>query len=130
VMAAILFCISMVAFSQFALYYWRATIAGIATRPVSDRVRAAAGISTPSFSSRDFRAILKVHELAPDLRGREGSFRTIRAYYSAMEKLGIVIPSARRWAEAEMATCSQYVAVLMDEHLERNLACSAQIRAM
>jgi hypothetical protein len=130
VMAAILFCISIVAFGQFALYYWRATIASIAARPVSDRVRLAAGISTPSFSSRDFRAILNVHELAPELRGPESSFRAIRAYYSVIEKLGRLIPSTRSWAEAEMATCTLYVAALVDEHLERNMACSVQIRSM
>jgi hypothetical protein len=129
-MAAILYCISIVVFGQFALYYWRATIVVIAARPVSDRVRVAAGISTPSFGSRDFRGILKVHELAPDLRGLEDSFRAIRAYYSVMEKLGRLIPSARSWAEGEMATCSRYVAVLVDAHLERNMVRSAQIRAM
>jgi hypothetical protein len=129
-MAAILFCISMAAFSRFVLYYWRATIAGIATRPVSDRVRVAAGISTTSLSSRDFRAILNVLDLAPDLRGRGGTFRAIRAYYSVVEKLGCFVPSATGWAEAEMATCSRYVAVLVDQHLERNMACADQMRAM
>ena len=68
--AAILFCFSMVAFGQFGLYYWRASIANKATRQVSDRVRVAAGIPAASVSSRDFRAILSVHDLMPDLRGR------------------------------------------------------------
>jgi hypothetical protein len=130
VIAAILFCISVAAFSRFGLYYWRATIAGIATQPVSDRVRVAAGISTTSLSSRDFRAILNVRDLAPDLRGRGGTFSAIRAYYSVVEKIGRFIPSATGWAEAEMTTCSRYAAVLVDQHLERNMSCAAQLRAM
>ena len=39
--AAMLFTISIVALSQFALYYWRAVLAGVASLPVSDRVLAA-----------------------------------------------------------------------------------------
>ena len=127
---AILFCISMVACGQFALYYWRATIGGLGARPISDRVRIAAGISTPSIGSGDFRAILKINELSPDLSGPGASFRAIRAYYAGIEKLARLIPSARSWAESEMATCSRYAAVLMDQHLEQNMACSAHIRGM
>jgi hypothetical protein len=129
-MAAILFLISVAAFGQFGIYYWRATIAANSRVPVSDRVRVAAGISTTSVSSRDFRAILNVHDLTPDLRGRGENFRTIRAYYLVVEKLGRLIPSAAEWAEAEMTMCSRYVAVLIDQHLERNMACAAQMRGL
>jgi hypothetical protein len=47
-----------------------------------------------------------------------------------LEKLGGLVPGISRWAEAEMATCSRYVAVLMDRHLERNIACAAQVRGI
>jgi len=120
----------MVACGQFALYYWRATIGGLARRSISDRVRIAAGISNPSIGPSDFRAILIINKLSPDLRGPGASFRALRAYYAGIEKLGRLIPSARSWAEGEMATCSRYVAVLMDRHLEQNVACSAQIRGI
>ena len=129
-MAAILFLISVVGLGQFGVYYWRATIAANSTVPVSDRVRVAAGISTTSVSSRDFRAILKVHDLTPDLRGRGENFRAIRAYYLVVEKLGHLIPLAADWAEAEMTMCSRYVAVLIDQHLERNMACAVRMRGM
>ena len=128
--AAILFCVSLVACGQFAIYYWRATISNTATGQVSDRVRIAAGIPTASVSARDFRAILSVHDLAPDLRGPGGTFRTIRAYYSLFEKIGRLISSVSDCAEAEMATCSRYVAVLLDQHLERNMHCATQARGI
>jgi hypothetical protein len=128
--AAILFCVSIVTLCQFGLYYWRATIANTATQQVSDRVRIAAGITTASVRALDFRAILSVHDLTPDLRGTGGRYRTIRAYYFVVEKIGRVIPSLTNWTEVEMATCSRYVAVLVDQHLERNLDCATQLRGI
>jgi hypothetical protein len=130
VIAAVLLSISVVALGQFGIYYWRATIAEIASRPVSECVRLAARISTPLLGSRDFRAIMEVHDLAPHLRGPGGAFRCIRAYYSVAKCLGRLIPSMTSWAEQEMTTCSRYVAVLLGERLEHNLACSAHIRAL
>jgi hypothetical protein len=129
-MAAILFLISVAAFGQFGIYYWRATIAAHSRVPVSDRVRVAAGISTTSVSSRDFRAILNVHDLTPDLRGPGGNFRAIRAYFQVVQKLGRLIPSATDWAEAEMTMCSRYMAARIDQHLERNMACAAHMRGI
>jgi hypothetical protein len=127
---AILFMISAVAFTQFALYYWRAMICGVASQPISDRIRTAAGITTPRIGARDFHSILNLHDLSPDLRGPNGSFRAVRTYYSGVRKLGNVFPSLASWANAEMTTLSLYVAVLMDQHLERNMASAAQMRAI
>jgi hypothetical protein len=130
VIAAILFCISSVAVGQFAFYYWRASIANTATRQVSDRVRAAAGIQTPSMSSRDFRAILAAYDLTPDLTGHGRRHRAIRAYYAFVEKAGRLFPLAAGWAEAEMSMCSHYAAALLDERLQRNADSATQMRGM
>ena len=128
--AAILFTVSVVALFQFAVYYWRAVISGVAAQPISDRIRTAAGITTPQIGARDFRSILSLHDLSPDLRGPNGSFIGVRAYFSVVEKLGKLIPAMANWANAEMLTCSRYVAVLVDQHLERNIVCAAQVRGM
>jgi hypothetical protein len=127
---AILFMISLAAFVQFALYYWRAMIAGVATQPISDRIRTAAGITALQIGARDFRSILSLHDLSPDLRGPNGSFHVLRAYYSGVEKLGSLIPAMASWADAEMTTLSRYVAVLVDQHLERNIASAAEVRGI
>ena len=127
---AIIFTVSVVAFAQFGLYYWRATISGIAAQAISDRIRVAAGITHAGIGAQDFRSILILKDLSPDLRGPHGSFTAIRAYYAVVEKLGRIVPTMANWANAEMATCSRYVAVLMDQHLERNMACAAQVRGM
>jgi hypothetical protein len=128
--AAILFMVSIVALGQFALYYWRAVISGVSTQPISERVRTAAGITAPQIGARDFHTILSLHDLSPDLRGPNGSFIGLRAYFSAIEKLGRLIPATASWANAEMLTCSRYIAVLVDQHLERNMVCAAQVRGI
>ncbi|HEV7966166.1 MAG TPA: hypothetical protein VGP19_01275 [Candidatus Acidoferrales bacterium] len=128
--AAIIFLVSVVASGQFGLYYWRATISGIAAQDVSERIRVAAGITHPSISAQDFRNIIILKDLSPDLRGPNGSFWAIRTYYAVVEKFGSVVPAMASWANAEMTTCSRYVAVLMDQHLERNMVCAAQVRGV
>ena len=128
--AAILFTVSVAALVQFALYYWRAIIAGIAAQPISERIRVAAGITAPQIAAGDFRSIVSLHDLSPDLRGPNGGFRGVKAYYSVVEKLGKLIPAMRSWANIEMLTCSRYVAVLVDQHLERNMVCAAQVRGI
>jgi hypothetical protein len=127
---AVIFAVSVVAFAQFGLYYWRATISGIAAQAISERIRVAAGITHDGIGAQDFRSILILKDLSPDLRGPNGSFTAIRAYYAMVEKLGSIVPAMANWANSEMATCSRYVAVLMDQHLERNMVCAAQVRGM
>jgi hypothetical protein len=128
--AAILFTVSIVAFAQFGLYYWRAMISGVAAEAISDRIRAAAGISSPVITAQDFHSIIILNDLSPGLRGPNGSFWGIRAYYAAVKTLGTIVPTMASWANAEMATCSRYAAVLIGQHLERNVACAAQMRGM
>lgn len=128
--AAIILVVSIMALGQFGLYYWRAMISGIASQAISDRIRSAACISSRPIGAQDFHSILILNDLSPDLRGPGGSFRVIRTYYSAIEKLGKILPAMASWSNTEMATCARYVAVLMDQHLERNIACAAQMRGM
>ena len=128
--AVILFTVSVVAFAQFGLYYWRATISGVASQAISERIRVAAGISSNVIGGQDFHSILILKDLSPVLRGPSGSFRVLRSYYAIVEKLGKIVPAMANWSNAEMATCARYVAVLMDQHLERNIACAAQMRGM
>lgn len=127
---ATIFAVSVVAFVQFGLYYWRATISGIASQAISDRIRVATGITHEGIGAQDFRSILILKDLSPDLRGPHGNFTAIRTYYAVVEKLGRIVPAMANWANGEMVTCSRYVAVLMDQHLERNMACAAQVRGM
>ena len=128
--AAILFTVSVAAFLQFGLYYWRATISGVAAQPISDRIRHAAGISSNNVGANDFRNILRLKDLSPDLQGSTGSFAALRSYYAIVERVGSLIPAMASWSNSEMTTCARYVAVLMDQHMERNMACAAEMRGI
>jgi hypothetical protein len=90
----------------------------------------AAGIRHPEIGAQDFRNIIILKELSPDLHGAKGNFTAIRVYYAAVEKVARILPGMADWATAEMATCSRYAAVLMEQHLERNMVCAAQVRGM
>jgi hypothetical protein len=128
--AVIILIVSVGAFAQFWIYYWRATMSGIAAQAISDTIRVAAGLSADSIRGQDFRNILILKDLSPSLRGPSGNMFAIRIYFKAIEKLGRMVPAMASWANTEMATCSRYVAVRMDQHLQRNILCAAQVRGL
>jgi hypothetical protein len=103
-------------------------VISVSALPVSNRIRVAARLAAPAAGSHDFRAILSVYDLVPDLRGCGTSFRAIQTYYAVVEKFGRLIPSIAKWSEAESTNCSRYAAVLLDQHLQRNLACAVLVR--
>ncbi len=125
-LAAIVVIVTLVEFAQLELLYWRTKIAKISTLPISDRVRAAAGISSQAIKADDFRSLLSLHEHVPGLHGPAGDFRVVNSYYRAVEKLGRLIPASAGWANAEMTICSKYAAVIVDQHLERNITHAAE----
>jgi hypothetical protein len=128
--AVLILIVSVIAFAQFWIYYWRAAMSGIAAQAISERIRVAAGITHESISAQDFRSILILKDLSPTLRGPSGSLLGVRAYYKIVEKMGRMVPAIASWANSEMATCSRYVAVQMDRHLQRNILCASQVRGM
>src|SRR5258708_16941361 len=83
----IILIVSMVAFAQFWVYYWRATMSGVAAQAISERIRVAAGITHESISAEDFRSILILKHLSPNLRGTNGSLIATRSYYRELEKV-------------------------------------------
>ena len=125
-LATILVIVILFEFGQLELFYWRTKIAKISTNPISDRIRAAAGISGQEIEAHDFRSILSLHQLAPGLHGPSGDFRVVNSYYQVVEKLGRLIPASAAWASAEMTICSKYAAVIVDQHLERNITRAAE----
>ncbi len=127
--ATVLLLITLVALGQFAAYSWRAVMARVAAEPLSERVRVAAGLRGESIGSADFYPFLKLFDLTPRLKDRRGGLGMVRAYYGLIRALGRLVPGLAAWSEREMALCSRYVAVLVDQRLERNLACVAEIRA-
>lgn len=131
--AAMLLAISIVALSQFALYYWRAILAGVAAQPVSDRVLAAANLDAARMTGEDFETLAGLHELTPELHPNGGGLTLVRAYYRIMEGLavlsGVRMPAMAAWCEHERVLCARYAAVQIDRRLQANLALSAALRS-
>jgi len=131
--AAMLLAISIVALSQFALYYWRAVLAGVAAQPVSERVLAAANLDAGQMQGRDFEKLAGLHELTPDLQTSGDGLLLVRAYYRALEGLAklsdVRMPVLSAWCERERVICARFTAVQIDRRLQTNLAMAAALRS-
>jgi hypothetical protein len=131
--SAMLFTISIVALSQFALYYWRAVLAGVAAQPVSDRVLAAAQVENGRLTPQHFRTLAGLHDLTPDLHPHRGGLLLVRLYYSVIEGLdallGKHLPALAAWSDRERVICARYAAVQVDRRLQANLDLAASLRS-
>ncbi len=131
--SAMLLAISTVALSQFALYYWRAVLAGVAAQPVSDRVLAAAQVEDGRLTPQHFKTLASLHDLTIELHPNRSGLGFVRLYYSVVEALdgvlGKQIPSLAVWSERERVICARYAAVQVDRRLQANLQLAASLRS-
>src|SRR3989442_15953073 len=116
---AMLLAVSVVALIQFTVYYWRAIVAGVAAKPLSNLILTAAGLTDESVGSSDFEAVLNVHELTPCLKTGQRPLQAVRAHYRAAQALGRGLPQLPALHELELATCSRYVDLVVDQRVER-----------
>ena len=130
---AMLFAISIVALSQFALFYWRAMIAGAAAEPVSERTLAAAHVQEGRVTGQDFATLVRILAMTPELRQNSGGLGVVRLYYSIVNSIGSfagkTIPAIAAWTEQELAVCARYAAVQVDRRLQANLELAASMRS-
>jgi hypothetical protein len=131
--SAMLLTISIVALSQFALYYWRAILAGVAAQPVSDRVLVAAQVENGRLTPQHFPTLAGLHDLTPNLHPNRGGLGLVRVYYKIIEGLdaflGKRIPTLAVWSERERVICARYAAVQVDRRLQANLDLAASLRS-
>ena len=132
-LSAMLIVFSITALAQFALYYWRAILAGVAAQPVSERVFAAAGLHQNRVTSRDFDTLAGLHALTPELHPGQNSLGFVPVYYRLVEWIGARagqhFPAMAEWSERERTVCALYTAVLVDRRLHENLALAASLRS-
>ena len=131
--AAVLLSISVVALSQFALYYWRAVLAAVAIQPVSEGVLAAARVDNRMVTGEDFATFATLHELTPTLDPRARGLGFVKMYYSIVNKVAAMasnrLPGLSSWCDAERATCARYAAVQIDVRLAMNFEMAASYSA-
>jgi hypothetical protein len=126
--STVILIVALVALAQFGLYYWRSLIAGYASQPLSERFPLFSGLEHESPEAEDFGALLSLHRLTPTLGRRADNLTTLRAYYTAVSVL-CRLPALQQWAKREMAICSRYLAVTVDQRLTQNLAYAAEMRS-
>jgi len=131
--SAMLFAIAIVALAQFALYYWRALLTGVASQPISDRVLDAAHLRASALSGADFDRLAGLLTLTPELHGKGDHLLLVRAYHRLVGKFadlfGSFSPAVTVWSEQERALCARFAAVQVDRRLEANLAHMASVRS-
>src|SRR5258707_14652272 len=89
--SAMLLSISIVALSQFALYYWRAVLAGVAAQPVSDRVLVAARVENGRLAPQHFPTLAGLLDLTPVLYPDRSGLGPVRLYYRMIESLDALL---------------------------------------
>ncbi len=131
--AALILVVSLVGLGQFALFYLRAILVSVAAQPLTGRVQALSGLAGGPVRGEDFAKLLMLHEICPELKPEKSRLKPVQLYYSliqAMSRLGAThLTLFASWASAELDTCAQYAAVLLDRRMERNLAAASQLRS-
>jgi hypothetical protein len=119
---------SIIAGAQFFIGYWRAMIASMAAQPLSDKFFVAAGFKHAAMRAEDFSRLMSLHRLMPDVKTLPNSVSRLNVYYSTMKMLS-ALPGIGGWAQNEMSTATQCLAVAVDQRLLQNLACAADSRS-
>jgi hypothetical protein len=131
--AAMIFTIAVLALFQFALFYWRAVVAGVASLPVSDRVLEAAHLESGEFCGADFERLATLLGMTPELKSGNGRLGMVGAYYSFVQGMGAAFgnmsPAVVSWSERESALCARFAAAQIDRRLQSNLAQVASIHS-
>ena len=131
--SAMLLAISIVALAQFALYYWRAVLAGVAAQPVSDRVLVAAQVENGRLTPQHFPTLAGLHDVTPELYPHRSGLGQVRLYYRMIESLdallGKMFPTFSVWSERERILCARYAAVQVDRRRQANLDLVAALRS-
>lgn len=127
-LSVIILVTSIAAGMQFFLGYWRAMVASMAAQPLSEKFFIASGFKSAAIQAQDFGRLISLHRLMPDVKTLPNSARRLTAYYSAVKILSN-LPGFGGWAQDEMSTCTQCLAVIVDQRLLVNLACAADSRS-
>jgi hypothetical protein len=131
--SAILFAISLVALGQFALYYWRAVLTGVASQPIPNEILEAAQVRESDLCGADFERLAGLLTLTPELKNTRIGLGFVPAYFKIVgkvaESFGRLSPALMSWSQQEQVLCARFAAVQIGRRLEANLAQTASIRS-
>lgn len=113
--------ISLLAAMQFFLSVCRSTVVAAARVKLSEAAREAIGIREEFVPDDDFRRLLLLLQLCPDVENGHADLRKVRVYYGLLVVLQgvsrVLFPTLASWAAHERVQCSHYIAVILDERI-------------
>jgi hypothetical protein len=123
--------LSVAALIEFAVSQWRSMWLTVASQPLSDCLQAATGISADAITANDFDLLLRSNaELCPTVQQGNRWLKEVKIYYRAVRALDAAceknIPGVSSWAKNELVSCSKFVAAVLDQRLNDNLAYSSE----
>lgn len=131
--SAMLFTISLVALTQFALYYWRAVLTGVASQAIPREILEAAQLQESSLCGADFERLASLLTLTPELKSNRIGLGLVPAYFKIVGKVadsvGRLSPALMDWSAQEQMLCARFAAVQIGRRLEANLAQAASLRS-
>jgi hypothetical protein len=131
--SAMLLAISIVALAQFAIYYWRAVLIGVASQPISSDILEAVHVQEAVLTGAHFEKLANLLSLTPDLKRTQVGLGLVPAYYRLVGKVadyfGQMFPSVVGWSEQERVLCARFAAVQVGRRLEANLEQAASMRS-
>lgn len=125
--AALIFVLSLVALLQFFVFYCRSVIASSRTQMLSLQARDVTGISDTRVPGDEFKRILELVKICPELRGDRNEIRAVHLYYNLLSflraTLAQLLPNINAWTEHERGGCAYFAAVALDRRItfSRNL---------
>ena len=119
---------SIIGGAQFFIGYFRSMILSMAAQPLSEKFFVAAGFKNAAMHADDFSRLMSLHRLMPDVKTVPNSARRLNLYYSVVKMVGS-LPGLGGWSQNEMSTCTQCLAVIVDQRLLLNLARAAESRS-
>src|ERR1700740_1594266 len=85
--SAMLFTISLVALAQFALYYWRAVLTGVASQHIPSEILEAAQLEESNLNGSDFQRLASLLTLTPELQSSSVGLGLVPAYFKMVGKI-------------------------------------------
>jgi hypothetical protein len=123
--------LSVAALIEFAVSQWRSMWMTVASQPLSDCLETATGICAEDITANDFdRLLTSNQQLCPAEQQGNLWLKEVKIYYRIVRTLDSVcaksMPGFSSWAKNELVSCSRFVAAVLDQRLNQNLAYSSE----
>jgi hypothetical protein len=123
--------LSVAALIEFAVSQWRSMWLTVASQPLSDCLQTATGISPEAITADHFDLLFHSNEqLSPAAKQGNRWLKEVKLYYRAVRALNALceksIPGLSSWAKNELVSCSKFVAAVLDQRLNDNLAYASE----